>query len=315
MLNGEESKVKPLFRTDEVFQRLMPDLKGKLVENRPMSALTTWRIGGPARYFAVADSLNELRQLLMAASSVKLPYLIIGRGSNLLVSDNGFNGLVIRLGREFQRISVDGEIVQAGAAVPLPTLVQVAVKHSLKGLAFAVGIPGSFGGALVTNAGAHGSAIGDVTTRVTVYTPDFELSSLDQSVIRFGYRKSNLNSFGLVVEGVLKLSTGDTDSIRVEMERYFRQRKRTQPLNLPSAGSIFKNPKDLSAGRLIEEAGLKGFRIGDAQVSPVHANFIVNLGQAKAMDVYSLIRRVQQEVFKHSQVKLEPEITLVGKFD
>lgn len=304
-----------LLKTEEVFQKLILELKGKIVENRPMSALTTWRLGGPARYLAVADTLNELRLLLQAACLVKLPVLVVGKGSNLLVSDEGVNGVVIRLGREFQRISVDGEFIQAGAAVPLPTLVQTALKHSLKGLAFAVGIPGSFGGALVTNAGAHGTSFGDLVNRVNVYTPGLELRQLDRSVLRFDYRNSNLKSFGVVLEGALKLSLGEPDIIRIEMERYFRQRKHTQPLNLASAGSVFKNPPNGSAGQLIEEAGLKGYRIGDAQVSPVHANFIVNLGQAKSADVYHLIKHVQDEVMKQRQIKLELEVTLVGRFD
>lgn len=314
MPTREGPEIKPTLKTDEVFQKLNLDLKGKIVENRPMSFLTTWRVGGPARYLAVADSLNELRLILQAASEVKLPVLVIGRGSNLLVSDGGLNGLVVRLGREFQKILVEGETIQAGAAVPLPTLVQTALKHSLKGLAFAVGIPGSFGGALVMNAGAHGAAIGDVTSRVNVYTPDFSLRAIDKSMMKFDYRRSNLKSFGIVVEGVLKLSEGEQDMIRIEMERYFRQRKQTQPLNLPSAGSVFRNPSGTSAGKLIEEAGLKGYQIGDAQVSLVHANFIVNLGQAKAADIHRLIGHVRDEVFNRHQILLEPEVTMVGHF-
>ncbi len=301
--------------TCEALNRLKYKLKSNVVGDEPLSKYTTLRVGGAATIFAIADSLEELRLLLQTSADFELPCFIMGKGSNLLVSDKGFPGIVVVLGKDFKGISVDGCHIRAGAGVPLQVLVQKALENGLKGLAFAIGIPGSLGGALTLNAGAHGQAIGDVVKNVTVYTSDCELKAFDGFEISFGYRSSSLSSQGVIVEAVLRLEKGEFNLIRAEMERYFRKRKRTQPLKLPNVGSIFKNPPGLSAGKLIEEVGCKGLRTGDAQVSLKHANFIVNLGNASAHDVYSLMRMVQEEVFRVKGILLEPEVTLVGDFE
>lgn len=300
---------------DRVFTRFERELKGKAIRNRPLAKHTTLRVGGPAGIFVIADSINELRLVLQTALDFGLPYFVLGKGSNVLVSDEGFDGIVIELGIDFRRIVVDGGYIQAGAGVALPVLVQVACKRGLEGLAFAVGIPGSLGGALVTNAGAYGRTIGDVVRKVTVYnTLDHQLRSVDHSEIAFRYRNSSLPADGIIVEAVIKLEESDPDCVAGEMEKLFRKRKRSQPLNLPSAGSVFKNPPGLFVGRLIEEVGCKGLRVGDAQISQKHANFIVNLGNATANDVLTLLKKVQDEVYSVKGIILEPEITLVGEF-
>lgn len=299
---------------DRVFTRFERELKGKAVRDRPLAKHTTLRVGGPAGIFVTADSLNELRLVLQTALDFGLPYFVLGKGSNVLVSDEGFDGIVIELGIDFRKIVVDGGYIQAGAGVALPVLVQVACKRGLEGLAFAVGIPGSLGGALVMNAGAYRRTIGDVVRKVTVYTLDHQLRSLDRSEIAFGYRSSSLPADGIIVEAVIKLRESDPDCVAGEMEKLFRKRKRTQPLNLPSAGSVFKNPPGLFAGKLIEEVGCKGLRVGDAQISQKHANFVVNLGNAIANDVLTLLKKVQDEVYSGKGIILEPEITLVGEF-
>jgi len=273
------------------------------------------RIGGPARLLAVADTLHDLSLVLEVCAEEGAAWSIIGKGSNLLVSDEGFDGVMVQLGQDFRRIRRDGDRLQAGAGVALPVLVQMALKDGLSGLAFAVGIPGTVGGGIVGNAGAHGSAVGDLIHSVTLYGPYGRLRDCNRSELRFGYRSSSLGTDDVIVEGLFQLTPGDPAQIRGEMERYFKQRKQTQPTGLPSAGSVFKNAGERPAGKLIDEAGLKGARVGGACVSERHANFIVNAGDATAADVFALIGIVQQRVRDVHAIDLEPEIRLVGRFE
>ncbi|MDP3013573.1 MAG: UDP-N-acetylmuramate dehydrogenase [Candidatus Subteraquimicrobiales bacterium] len=300
---------------DRAYSRLSRGLRERAVKNFSLSRKTTLQVGGPAKAFVVVDSLEELRWVMQTIHDFGVSFFVIGRGSNLLVSDNGFKGVVIELGTGFRKIHTDGIYVQAGAATLLPALVQLAWKEGLSGLTFAVGIPGGLGGALTLNAGAYSKAIGDIVTSATLYTPDCQLVAFDRSELVFDYRYSSLAGQGIILEAVLKFKKGSAESIQAEMERNFKKRKKTQPLQLPSAGSVFKNPTGLSAGKLIEEAGLRGLQIGEAQISVKHCNFVVNLGNASGQDIYNLLRLVQKKVFDTQGVLLEPEITLVGEFE
>jgi len=302
-----------IFRS--IYEDLKRDFKSDIYLNEPMARHTTFRVGGPAAIFLIANSLEELRKIISLTKKAQTPFLVVGRGSNLLISDQGFMGIIARLGPYFGKIVMDDCHVQAGASATLPALVQATYRGGLKSLAFAVGIPGTLGGALALNAGAYGECIGDLVQRVTLYSHDAELVSLDRSEIHFDYRSSSLNGKGIILEAILRLERGDTTRIKIQMERYFKARKDSQPLNFPSAGSIFKNPPKLLAGRLIEQAGCKGWREGNAMVSDKHANFIVNLGNARASDIYRLIQNVRNRVLEEKKVLLEPEINFVGDFE
>ena len=297
-----------------LYRELKQDLNSEICLNEPMARHSTFKAGGPASIFAIADSLEELRVTTRLAREMGIPLLIVGRGSNLLVSDNGFKGIVLRLGGYFGRINIDGRYVQAGAAITLPKLVQATYKAGLKSLAFAVGIPGTLGGAVMVNAGAYGECIANYVKTVTIYSFEGRLKAYGRNEIKFGYRNSSLPGEGIILEVMLKLEEGDMALVKLRMERYFKARKDSQPVSFASAGSVFKNPKDQFAGRLIEEAGCKGWRKGNAMVSEKHANFIVNLGNAKASDIYGLLRRVQDRVQAKTGILLEPEIKLIGKF-
>lgn len=296
---------------DRLF-KLLPD---KVIPDKQLNKNTTFRVGGPARIFAVADSIHELHIIVGAAGDYELPLLLLGRGSNLLISDDGFPGMVLQLGREFQQHSVIGNEILSGAAVTLSNLVQTSLKHELQGLSFAIGIPGTLGAAVAINAGAYGSDMSGIVRQITIYTSDCRLKSLNHDEIGFYYRRTSLESRTIILEARLSLKTGRAEQIRSEMEINFRRRKESQPFGQPNAGSIFKNPDGAAAGKLIEEAGCKGWRIGGAEISEKHANFIINRGEASARDIYVLIKKVQSEVLAKSGVNLETEIKIVGHFD
>ncbi|MHB0977046.1 MAG: UDP-N-acetylmuramate dehydrogenase [Candidatus Aquicultorales bacterium] len=283
--------------------------------SRSLAKETTLRVGGPAAIFVNADTFDHLLKTLAVAGDYEIPWIVIGKGSNLLVSDAGIDGIVVRLGADFRKIEVSGEVMRAGAGAMLSLMVQAALKHSLGGLAFAVGIPGTFGGALAGNAGAHGGSIGPLVASATLVTPGGQLVKKRADEIEFGYRKSSLSDGTVILEAALTLEERDPESIAADMERFFRGRKEAQPLNYPSAGSTFKNPPGDSAGRLIEAAGCKGLKVGGAMVSERHANFIINTGDARASDVYDLMNEVRKRVREASGILLEPEIKLLGVFE
>ena len=290
-------------------------MSGRVYRDIPLAKRITFRAGGPVAILAIADTISDLRLLSQTVERYRFPYFILGKGSNLLVSDKGFKGLAIELGSDFKKVSLDRHYIQAGAATSLSTLAQIAWKSSLKGLAFSVGIPGSLGGALIMNAGAHDGCMSNIVSTVTIYTNNCELRILDKTELGFGYRTSSLSSYGIIVEAMLRLELGDSDRIRFLMERYFRKRKETQPFEYPSAGCVFKNVSGVSAGKLVDETGCKGFRIGGAQVSTKHANFIVNLGDATAQNIYTLIKEVQYRVHQEKGILLDPEIIMLGEFE
>ena len=290
-------------------------LKGASVRAaEPMSRHTSFRIGGKAAMLVECDELSALTEALEILAEEDVDWRVLGKGSNLLVSDEGYAGAVVVLGKDFRHFTTEDDELKTGAAVPLARLVQEAFSKGLSGLEFAVGIPGTVGGAIVMNAGSRDEWFDSVIRSVTVLEPGRGLVGLRRSEVSWGYRSTDLRSRGIVVEASLRLEQGDPTKIRWAMERSLSRRKRTQPLSMPSAGSIFKNPVGDSAGRLIEAAGLKGMTVGGAQISETHANFIVNLGTASASDVLSVMERARETVKEAFGVELEPEIELLGEF-
>jgi UDP-N-acetylmuramate dehydrogenase len=281
--------------TNGAFEALIGNLQGEVRRQEPMNRHTSWRIGGPAALFIVADTLADLKRATDALLDNEVPFTVVGKGTNLLVSDSGYAGAVIMLGNEFRRHVIDPEQnhIRAGAAAMLAALVQDAFKAGLSGLAFAVGIPGTFGGALAMNAGAHKGWIGDVAESVTVFVPGEGLRRIRGVQIPWQYRASGLDRIGIIVEGVLRAEPGDPQRIRV-----------------------FRNPDEgPAAGRLLEMSGLKGRRVGGAVVSDKHANFIVNAGDATAADVVTLMQEVTEVVRRDHDVELRPEIRFLGRFE
>ena len=287
---------------------------GEVYPNEPMARHTTYRIGGPARYLVRVDSVGALRHVVECAQSCGAPWIVVGRGSNLLVADEGYPGVVVTLGRDFRKLHFDAETSHffVGAGVSLSSVVQEAFKRSLAGLEFAVGTPGTIGGALRMNAGSRDEWLGGRVVAVTTYSPAEGMRRRAGSEIAWGYRTSSFLPDEVLIECELAMEPADPFFIRGKMEASLARRKKTQPLDKPSCGSVFKNPEGDSAGRMIEELGLKGTSIGGAQISPVHANFIVNTGSATARDVKDLIEMVQTEVAKAYGVELSPEVRFLG---
>lgn len=295
--------------------RLQDVLEGEVASGELMARHTTYRIGGPAAMYVRMDTMHDVSETVRVLVEEDVPYTVVGKGSNLLVADAGYDGAVLVLGREFKRHAIEGDELTAGAASVLAQLVQEAFGRGVSGLSWAVGIPGTLGGALAMNAGTHEGSIGQIVDTVTLFTEDEGLRLVHGRDIAWEYRRSGLMGRGIILESTLRVSPGDPLRIRAEMERSLRARKSSQPLGQPSAGSVFVNPPGDSAGRLIEEAGLKGVRMGGARVSPVHANFIVNEGGATAADVVGLIQRVRSSVMDSSGVDLRPEIRFLGSFE
>lgn len=296
-------------------RELVDALGGDVRANELMARHTTFRVGGPADLFVTCETVGDLSEAVRILGAHEVPWVVVGKGSNLLVSDEGYRGAVLTLGREFKTHSVEGESIKAGGACILAYLVQDAFSHGLAGMEFAVGIPGTVGGALSMNAGSRGVWMDSVVESVTVFAPGKGLVRLRKAEIAWDYRRTSLPQQGIVVETVLRLANSDKDRIRLSMEASLRKRKAAQPLGMPSAGSVFTNPAGDSAGRLIETAGLKGMRLGGARVSDVHANFIVNEGGATASDVVRLMSKVQMTVRDVHGVELKPEIRFIGSFD
>lgn len=299
---------------ERVRERLASKVEGEVRADEPMSRHTSFRIGGPADLFVVCDTLSDLSAATEVLSEEQVPWVVIGKGTNLLVSDDGYRGAVLVLGREFRKRARDGEVVRAGAGALLAHVVQDAFHHGLAGLEFAVGIPGTLGGAVSMNAGSRDVWMSSVVESVTLFVPGAGLELVHGSEVEWGYRRSGLEQRGIIVEAEMRLREGDPVRIRYEMERSLARRRQTQPLGAPSAGSVFVNPPGLSVGRLIEEAGLKNTRLGKARVSDVHANFIVNDGGATASDVLGLIRKIKLIVKETHGVELQPEIRFLGEF-
>lgn len=293
---------------------LSESFDGEALVKEPMARHTSYRIGGPADLFVRADSLSAARQVMEACAEAGAPCMAVGRGTNLLVSDEGFSGVILTLGRDFKRMSTDlatGRIT-AGGAVLLSAVVQEAMRQELSGLEFAVGTPGTIGGALRMNAGTREVGIGSRVASVTVLGPDGALTRRLGDEVSWGYRRSSFSPDEAIVECELALEPGDALAIQRTMESALARRKRTQPLGQPSCGSVFRNPEGASVGALVEELGLKGARHGGAQVSEVHGNFIVNAGGAAARDVRALIDLVQTKVLEAYGIELATEVRFLG---
>ncbi len=297
---------------DRLIQKLS-DLKIEYVLNEPMSRHTTFKIGGNADAFVRIKSIDELKTVVLLAKEFSVPYFIIGKGSNLLVSDGGIEGIVISL-EKLNEIQIDCDKIICGAGVGLMTLCNAALKASLSGLQFAFGIPGTVGGALYMNAGAYGGEMSQVVTSATALDGNGNIKKFDLNEMKLGYRTSVFKNTDLIILSVeLKLNQGDAGKIKAEMDDFFARRRDKQPLEYPSAGSTFKRPDGYFAGALIEQNNLKGASVGGAEVSQKHAGFVINKGGATADDVKGLIRHIQAVVKAADGVELEPEVIFVGR--
>lgn len=283
--------------------------------NEPMNRHTSFKAGGNAAWYALPETAEELAALTAACKKTGTPWYVVGNGSNLLVSDSGFDGLVIGTGR-FDRLETDGETVTAGAGVLLSKVAAAALKAGLTGLEFAAGIPGSTGGAAVMNAGAYGSEMKNVLRSVTVLKGPGEVECIPADRLELGYRTSAIAGNGwIVLEAEFSLKEGDPAKIRAQMDDLAARRREKQPLEYPSAGSTFKRPEGYFAGKLIEDAGLKGFSVGGASVSEKHAGFVINRNNASASDIYRLCKEVKKKVQETFGVSLELEVKLLGEFE
>lgn len=297
----------------EKFQKLLGG--AKVLVNEPMASHTTFRIGGPADYFVVPETVEELANVLKLCREENMPYFILGNGSNLLVGDKGFRGVVIQLYKNFDGIQIAGTTVTAKAGAMLIRVAKEAGKAGLTGLEFASGIPGTIGGAMVMNAGAYGGEMKDVVTSVTILTKNGEIRTLTGEEMNFRYRGSVVEEEGyIVLEAVMELKEGNLQDIQARMEELSIQRKTKQPIEYPSAGSTFKRPEGYFAGKLIMDAGLRGHQVGRAQVSEKHCGFVINAGGATAEDVMQLMQDVSEKVKAQFGVALEPEVKRIGEF-
>lgn len=288
----------------------------RFLRHEPMSRHTTFRVGGEADYFLMPSGIEEIRAVCRILSDCRIPVLTMGNGSNLLVSDEGFSGAVLCLGKNFSEISEKGEALHVQAGALLSAVARFAAQRGLTGLEFAAGIPGSLGGAITMNAGAYGGEMKQVVCSVCAMTPEGEVKTFSGEEMEFGYRSSIVARQGLLVlSAELSLRQGDREAILEQMRELAARRREKQPLEYASAGSTFKRPEGHFAGKLIMEAGLAGFRIGGAQVSEKHCGFVINTGGATAAEVAAVIRHVQRTVWEKFAVRLEPEVRFAGRFD
>lgn len=298
-------------------EELRKIVKGGLLTKQSMKEYTSLRVGGLGDAIVFPEDLEDLIGTVKYLSGEDIPYFILGNGTNLLVRDGGIRGVVIALSNGFKRVELlkqaNFSLVFAEAGVPLVSLIRFAIDHSLSGLEFAAGIPGTVGGGLVMNAGGSLGELKDITQSVTILNPRGEITTKKQEDLRFSYRKLELPKKSIILSAVFRLKVDNQSHIRERIQKILIRRKETQPLDLPNAGSIFKNPEGVSAGKLIDEVGLKGTQIGNAKVSELHANFILNVGNATAQDILTLIEEIQQKVYRKTGFMLEPEIRIVGE--
>ena len=289
--------------------------KDKVLFEEPMSSHTTFRIGGPAEVFLMPESYEQIRSALALGRGEGLPYFVLGNGSNLLVSDSGYRGVIIQMDRNMGDIELKGTEIRACAGALLSSVAAAARKASLTGFEFAGGIPGTLGGAVVMNAGAYGGEMKDVLREVTVMTKEGDIRVIPSDRLELGYRTSIIKKAGyLVLEAVISLEKGDPQAIQEKTKELASKRTEKQPLDYPSAGSTFKRPEGYFAGKLIMDSGLRGFRVGGAQVSEKHCGFVINTGGATAKDVKELMDHVIRTVKEKYNITLEPEVKFLGEF-
>ncbi|MBQ3558617.1 MAG: UDP-N-acetylmuramate dehydrogenase [Agathobacter sp.] len=288
--------------------------KEAILENEPMSKHTTFRIGGNADVF-VSPKVSQVTDIISLAKQYDVPVTIVGNGSNLLVGDKGIRGLVLAFGKEAENIQLDGRCMTVSAGTILAKAAAEAAKNSLTGLEFAAGIPGSLGGAIVMNAGAYGGEMKDVVVSARVLTPELEIIELSKDELDLSYRHSCIpEKEYIVLEATLELEPGEETEIREKMADFKVRRVDKQPLEYPSAGSTFKRPEGYFAGKLIQDADLRGYQVGGAQVSEKHCGFVINTGDATAEDVIQLMEDVKKIVWDKFQVELVPEVKIMGEF-
>ena len=282
----------------------------------PMKAHTTFRVGGPADCLVELENTEQLQKVQHYLAQIEIPYVVLGNGSNVLVSDEGYPGIVLQIGERMNRIIVDGSCIIAQAGALLSQVARIAMEQGLTGLEFASGIPGSVGGAVVMNAGAYGGEMKNVLHSVTVYA-DGNVQTLSVDALNLSYRHSIFMEHPdwIVLSATFKLTHGDREQILAQMGDLNARRREKQPLQYPSSGSFFKRPEGHFAGALIEQSNLKGYTVGGAQVSQLHAGFIINIGNATADDIYQLMKHVQKTVYETFSVELYPEVRLIGEFE
>ncbi len=300
------------------WKNALPDIvthpSSRLRFGEPLAKHTFFGIGGEAAAYFEVGTLAELAAVAHFHRQWEVPVAIIGRGSNMLVSDTGFNGIAVRLIGELAKLEIDenANAVSVGAGVSLPRLSKSMSQRGLSGVEFTLGIPGAVGGALIMNAGAWGSSFGDVVTNVTVMNDTGALTELSHAEAQFEYRHSGLSAYFCVTGATLSLEPGDVETVTAQMQAFYKQKIATQPFAEENAGCIFKNPPGDSAGRLIDECGLKGYRIGGAEVSTVHGNFILNVDNATAADVLNLVAHIQTQVRENTGLSLQTEVKRLG---
>lgn len=312
--NGSEEKDRSTVSADQI--RALVQLAGaeNVFEHEPMSDHTTFRIGGPADVLVSPTTTESLTEVICYLNAEKIPYYVVGNGSNLLVGDKGYRGVIVQIYKNLSSIRIEGDLITAEAGAMVSAVSRTAMMHGLAGLEFASGIPGTIGGAVVMNAGAYGGEMKDVIVSVSVLTPEGDVREIPSSGMAFGYRTSCVMKEHYIVLGaVIRLSEGSRDDILARMQELKEQRVSKQPLDKPSAGSTFKRPQGYFAGKLIMDAGLKGYTVGGASVSEKHAGFVINNGGATADDVRKLISHIQNEVRNRFGVSLECEIRMIGE--
>jgi len=288
-------------------------IKGRVLFNVPMKRFTSMKVGGPVDVILFPRNVGELKKVIHYARKKSIPVMILGKGTNMIVRDKGIRGWVINLTLGLKKIRAEGEVVEAEAGAPLQRLVQFSIQKGLAGFEPFYGIPGTVGGGLAMNAGAWGSELKDILLSMTLMKKNGDIVERPRSKLRFSYRGLVLPSKWIILKGRFQLKKGKKGEMVERVKSYSEQRRERQPLDYPSAGSIFKNPARGRAGRWIEDVGLKGYRIGQAMVSERHANFIINLGNATATDVIRLMERVEKKVSEEKGVSLEREVKVVGE--
>ncbi|MDW7673618.1 MAG: UDP-N-acetylmuramate dehydrogenase [Bacillota bacterium] len=289
-------------------------IKGEVLLNEPLKNHTTWKIGGPADILVIPNSIEEVVATISKADEYKIPVTVIGNGSNILVLDGGVRGIVIKLNNNMSKVTICENVIEAEAGISLPKLSQIAAKASLSGLEFASGIPATLGGAIIMNAGALGGEISNRIVKVAWVNNSGEIFYTEKEQLKFSYRNTVFPvGDPIVLKAWLKLEPKEKGHIQELIDSYMTKRKMSQPFNKPNAGSVFKNPSGNYAGKLIEDAGLKGFKFKSVQISEIHANFIVNCGDATADDVLELIKLVKERVYKKTGVLLELEVKVLGE--
>lgn len=303
---------------NQEIKKMFCELLGRdhVLTDEPMKQHTTFKIGGPADYFLVPETGEEVGEIIKICRKTDTQYFILGNGSNLLVGDGGYRGAVIQVYRNMSAVTVEGTTITAQAGALLSAVAAAAKNASLTGFEFAGGIPGTVGGAAVMNAGAYGGEMKDVLVEVTVMDAEGKIFAIPAEKLELGYRTSVIKKAGyIVLEAKIRLKEGDQEAIRERMKELTIQRTTKQPLEYPSAGSTFKRPEGYFAGKLVMDSGLRGYQVGGARVSEKHCGFVINAGDATAKDVRTLMDNVRDIVYEKYGVTLEPEVKFLGEFD